>query len=185
MVEEGKILSEVELPMDSLARKAIQVHVFFFFDFSRPLEFVPISRERVVPSVWQVRSVLGDCMSKARVISIQAPRCRQFALIIDFLDPADFSIREEATLATNWIKHRLEGLKLGNLALATITDPALRSYPKNTTADVQHALKTGESLGSGKQWILHGNPLAIARDFFTACVSSSMSFFRICSLSDV
>ena len=33
------------------------------------------------------------------------------------------------------------------------------------TADVQYAINKSESLGSGKQWILHGNPPAIAQDF--------------------
>ena len=93
-------------------------------DILQPLEFVPISRERVVPSRWQVRPVLGVCLSKARVISIQASQCRQFALICDLLDLAKLSIREEATLATNWIKHRPGWLKLQNLALATITGRA-------------------------------------------------------------
>ena len=78
----------------------------------QPLEFVPISRERVVPMEWQVRSVLGDCISMAKVISTQAPQYRQFALISDFLDLANSSLREEAALATNWSKDRLEGLKL-------------------------------------------------------------------------
>ena len=46
----------------------------FFGNLLRPLELVPASRERVVPTEWQVRTVLGDCKSKAKVISIQAPR---------------------------------------------------------------------------------------------------------------
>ena len=29
-----------------------------------PFEFVPASRERVLPTEWQVRAVLGDCTSK-------------------------------------------------------------------------------------------------------------------------
>ena len=70
---------------------------------------------------------------------------------------ANLSIREVATLATNWIKDRPEGLKLQNLALATITGPALRSYPKNTTVDVQHALNKCESLGAqGNNWSFTG-----------------------------
>ena len=84
-----------------------------------PLELVPASRERVVPTEWQVRTVLGDCKSKAKVISIQAPQYRQYSLISDFLDLANLSIREEAAPATNWIKDRSEGLKHQNLAFAT------------------------------------------------------------------
>ena len=41
----------------------------------------------------------------------------------------------------------------------------MSSLPKNKTADVQHAINKCESFGSGKQWILHGNPPAIAQDF--------------------
>ena len=130
-----------------------------------PLELVPASRERVVPTEWQVRTVPGDCIFNAKVISIQAPQYRQCSLISDFQDLACLSIREEAALATIWIKDRPEVLKLQNLALATMTDPAVRSFPKNMTADVQCALDKCESLGSGKQLILHGNPSAIAKDF--------------------
>ena len=67
MVEEGTIPSkEVALPMDSLARKASQVDFHNFGDLLQPLEFVPISRERVVPTEWQVHSVFGDCIWKAK-----------------------------------------------------------------------------------------------------------------------
>ena len=55
------------------------------------------------------------------MIPVQAPQYRQYALISDFLDLAHLSVREEAALATNWIKDRLEGLKLQNLSLATMT----------------------------------------------------------------
>ena len=111
------------------------------------------------------RTVLGDCKSKAKVISIQAPQYRQYALISDFLDLANLSIREEALLATNWIKDGPEGLKLQNLALATMTGPAMSSLPKHMKADVQYAINKCESLGTGKQLIRHGNPSAIAQVF--------------------
>ena len=135
----------------------------------QPLEFVPDSRKHVVPTEWQVRTVLGDCISKTRVISIQAPQYRQHALISDFLDFTNLSIKEEAALAPNWIKDRPEGLKLQNLALDTVTGPAMSSLPKKKrqTADVQNAIHKCESLGSRKQLILHGNPPAIAQDFFS------------------
>ena len=47
--------------------------VFFhnFGSLSRPIELIPASRERVIPTEWQVRTVLGDCISKGKVISIQ------------------------------------------------------------------------------------------------------------------
>ena len=41
----------------------------------------------------------------------ERPQHRQLTLISDFLDLVNFSEREEAILATNWIKGRLEGLK--------------------------------------------------------------------------
>ena len=88
-------------------------------------------------------------ISKTKVISIQAPQYRQYALISDFLDLAKWSIQEEAALATKWIKDRPEGLKLQNLALATMTGPSLRSLPKKLTADVQYAIEKYESLGQG------------------------------------
>ena len=132
----------------------------------QPLEFVPDSRRHVVPTEWQVRTVLGDCISKARVISIQAPPYRQYALISDFLDLAELSIREEAALAMNWIKNRPEGLKRQNLVLVTMAGMAVRSFPENTIAGVQHATDKCESLGSWKQLILHGNPSAFGKKFF-------------------
>ena len=99
------------------------------------------------------------------MISIQAPQYLQYALISDFLDIANLSVQEEAALATNWIKDRPDELKLQNLAVATMTGPAVRSFPENMNADIQHAMNKFEFLGSGKQLILHGNPKAIARDF--------------------
>ena len=131
----------------------------------QPLELVPDSPKHVVPTEWQVRTVRGDCIFKAKVISIQAPQYRQHALISDFLDLANLSIREEALLATNWIKDGPEGLKLQNLALATKTGPAMSSLPKHTKADVQYAINKCESLGTGKQLIRHGNPSAITQVF--------------------
>ena len=55
-------------------------------------------------------------------------------------------------------------------------NPAVRSFPKNMTADAKYVVDKCESLGSGKQRIVHGNPFAIASYFFTAYVSSSTSF---------
>ena len=106
VVEEGTIPSEkVSLPMDSPLRGRKPKWIFYKFgNLLQPLEFVPASRERVVPTEWQVRTVLGDCISTAKVISMQAPQYRQHALILDFLDHAILSVREEAAMATNWIK---------------------------------------------------------------------------------
>ena len=102
----------------------------------RPLKLLPASHEQVVPTEWQVRTIFGDFVSKARVITCQAPRYRQCALISDVLHLASLSIREEAAVTTNWIKDRPEGMKLQNLK-ATMTGPVLSSLPRNLTADVQ------------------------------------------------
>ena len=91
-------------------------------DLVQPLEFVQTSREQVVPTEWQVRSVLGDCISKAK--SDFNSSATVSALISDFLDLSKVSIGEEAALATNWIKDRREGLKLQSPLLATITGPS-------------------------------------------------------------
>ena len=79
-------------------------------------------------------------MSKARVITAQAPQNRQLASISDFLDLASLSIQEAAALATNWIDDRPEGLRLQNLALATMAGPVTSNLPKTLTSDVQHAI---------------------------------------------
>ena len=39
-----------------------QVDLHNFGNLLRPLELVPAWRERVVPTEWQVRTVLGDCL---------------------------------------------------------------------------------------------------------------------------
>ena len=99
------------------------------------------------------------------MITVQAPQYRQYVLISDFLDLHHLRIQEETALATKWIKDRPEGLKLQNLALATMTSPGMSSSPQILTAYVQHAINKCESLGSGIHLILHENPSAIARDF--------------------
>ena len=102
----------------------------------RPLESIPVLRERVVPTEWQVRTILADCISKARVITVQAPQYRQHALISDSLDLGNLSVQEEAALATNWIDDRPGGLRLQNLALTTMAGPVMSKFQKNRTADV-------------------------------------------------
>ena len=73
------------------------------------IESMPVSRERMVPAKWQVRKILANCTSKAKVITIQAPQNRQHAFFGDFLYCAKLSVQEEAALATNWIDIRPEG----------------------------------------------------------------------------
>ena len=111
MVEEGTTLSEESTTGDGLSCEEGNPSGFFIIwaFFLQPLKFVPTSRERVFPKEWQVRSVPGECISKAKVFSIQAARFRQYTLISDFLDLANLSVREEATLAKNWINDRPEG----------------------------------------------------------------------------
>ena len=121
----------MSLPMDSSAWKKTHKRIFHNLgNLLQQLEFVPDSRKHVVPTEFQVRTVLGECISKAKVISIQAPQYRQYAVISDFLDLVKLSFRDEAALATNWIKDRPEELKLQNLAFATMTGTAMSSLPK-------------------------------------------------------
>ena len=80
------------------------------------------------------------------MITVQAPQYRQYALISDFLDLAHLRRQEEAALATKWIKGPPEGMKLENLALATMAGPVLSSLPQNMTADVQYAIEKNASL---------------------------------------
>ena len=133
----------------------------------------------MVPTEWQVQTVLGDYTSKAKVIKAQEPEYRQYALISDFLDLAHLSIQEEAALATKWIKDQPEGLKLQNLALATMAGPVCSSSPRNLTADVQYNLNKCESLGPEQQFILHWNPSALARIFHRIWQSFDVIFCRI------
>ena len=110
------------------------------------------------------------------IFSIQAPQYRQHVLISNFLDLVRLGIRDEATMASNWIKHRRDGLKIQNLALATMTGTAMSSLPKNKTADIQHAINKCESLGSGKQ-LVSRESIGDGKPFFTAYGSPSTSYF--------
>ena len=177
------------LPLDLPAWKKTQV------DVSQSWQSIPASRERVVPTEWQVRTIIGDCKSKAEVITVHTPQYRLHAWISDFLDLANLSVQEEAALATNWIDDRPEGLKLQNLALATMAGPVMSSSPINLTADVQHAINKCESSGPAQQLILHGNSSAIAATFshhmailrrfffYRICISSAACCFRASSVA--
>ena len=105
----------------------------------RPLELVPASRERVVPTEWQVRRVLGDCIPRARVIPAHAPQHRQYALI------------RRAEASEPYIGHQ-DGTVYKQFSGKSNCRCPLRNNKR-------------ESLGSRKQLILHGNPSPIARDF--------------------
>ena len=76
-------------------------------------------------------------------------------------------------MATNWIKDGPEGLKLQNLALATMTGPAMSSLPKHTKADVEYAINKCESETFGPSRESIGN----CTGFFTAYGSPSTSSF--------
>ena len=137
MAEKGKVPSEEYHCRWILFRGRASKWTFHNLgNLLQPLEFFPESCKHVVPTEWQVRAILGDCISEAKVISLQASQYRQHALVSDFLDFAHLNLQEEAALATNWIKDRPEGLKIENLALATKTGSAMSSFPKNMTADV-------------------------------------------------
>ena len=100
------------------------------------------------------------------------------------MDLAFLSTTEEAALATKGIKDPPAGLKLQNLALATITGPALSRYPKKMSADVQDALEKCESLGPGKRLILHGKHRQL-QGVSRLCQSFDVISCRVCSFSAV
>ena len=64
------------------------------------------------------------------MVQLERHNIGKYALISDFQDLANLSIREEAALATNSFKDRLEGLNLRNNALTTMTGPGLSSLQK-------------------------------------------------------
>ena len=75
----------------------------------------------------------------AKVITVQAPRYRQHALISDFQDLANLRVQEEVALATNWIDDRPEELRLQNLALATMAGP-VKLFLEDRTAVTLHSI---------------------------------------------
>ena len=81
---------------------------WIFRHLLRPFKSIPVSRALMVPTEWQVQTILGDCISKAKVITVQALQYRQHALISDFLDFVNLSVQEGA-LATNWSMIDLKG----------------------------------------------------------------------------
>ena len=181
MVEKGAISQKKHCQWTLLRGEKPKWIVHNLGNLVRPLEIAPASRERVVPTEWQVRTVLGGCVSRAKVIPAPAPQHRQHKPISDFLDLAHLNLREEAPLATNWIKDRPEGLKLQNLTLATKTGRSTGSLAENLTADVHYAINKCESLVSGRQFILYGNPSVIARDVSQKMAVLRRHFFGECA----
>ena len=53
----------------------------------RPLELISASRERLVPTEWQVRAVLGDCRSRAKVVPAQGQSCDVNRDVVSQLPP--------------------------------------------------------------------------------------------------
>ena len=172
--------------MDSPAWKETQVDFFHNFGYLlQPLELVPDLRKHVVPTEWQVRAVLGDWRSKAKVISIQAPQYRQHALTSDFLDLANLSIREAAALAMNWIKDRSEGLKIQNLPLATMTGQAMSSFPKIWLQMFSMSSTNASDWAQGNSWSVTGIHRQLHRFFHRTWQSFDVIFCRICTSSAV
>ena len=66
--------------------------------------------------------------------------------------------------------------KICTTAILHCDRPGCAQFSENMTADVQYAIDKRESLGLGKQLILHGNLSTTAQDFFTAYGRPSTSF---------
>ena len=117
------------------------------------------------PPAWQVRTVLGDCISRATVVPAQAPQYRQCALVSEFMDLANLCVQEEAALAANWIKDRPEWLKLQNPYVGPPDGPIYRKVTRKSNCRRPLRNQQMRICGLKEQLILHGNPSAIARDF--------------------
>ena len=89
---------EVPLPMDPPCVAQCPSEFFTLGNLLRPLELILASRERVIPTEWPIRTVLGDCISRAKVRPAQAPQCRQHALI----STRGSSIRHELDQGPTW-----------------------------------------------------------------------------------
>ena len=126
---------------------------------------------------WHVRTVFGDCTSRAKVLPAQAPR--QYALISDFLNLAHLMMQEEATSATTWIKDGPEGLKLQKLALAT-RKPIYRQSTGNSICRRPLQNQQMRIFGLRNTIGFHGNPSA--RDFSPHMTGLRRYFFAECAL---
>ena len=145
--------------------------------FHNHFEFVPISRERVVPTERQVRTVLVDCMSKAKVISIQTPRYRQFALISDFLDLAHLSTREEQNHPRIGSKTDPKGWNFRILCCPLLQAQQYAVIRRMWRQMFGTLLNNASHRAQGNNCSFTGIHLQLQGLFFTEYVSSSTSFF--------
>ena len=93
------------------------------------------------------------------------------------LGSCKFEYERGSIIGHDWRKDRVEGLKLLNLSLATITGPDLRSYPKNMTNDVQYAINKCESSGLRETIAPSRKSIGNCTGFLAAHGSPSTSFF--------
>ena len=173
VVEEGTIRSEeVPLPMDPPARQTIQVD---FSQFWRSLTTTWVRTS----FAWARGSngMAGDCISKTKVISTEAPHNRQYALISDLLDLGNLSTREGAALAAIWIKDRPEGLKLQILVLATVQRIWLQMFSTHS--------KNASRWAQGNNWSFTGIHRQLQGIFRRTCHLFDVMCCRICNLSAV
>ena len=119
------------------------------------------------------------------MISTRAPQYRQYALMSDFLDLANLNIREEAALATNWIKDRPEGLKLHNLALATIQAWRSAIFRKIGVQMFSMPLTNASLLAQGNKLSFTGIHRQWQRIFSCMWQSFDLNSCRICTSSAV
>ena len=89
------------------------------------------------------------------MISIRAPQYLQYALIRDFLDLVNFSTPGNSSGHRKRSKVDLK-VEASEPGMGHCDRDGLRSHTKYLTADVQYAIDKCESLGSSKQFILHG-----------------------------
>ena len=142
-----------------------------FGDLLQLLEFVPASRERVVPTEWQVRTVLGYWKSKTNLVSIRAPQYRNLCwLVTSWISPIWTYEKKQ-----QWPR---VGSSFRTPALATMTGLTVRCFTNNLTADVQYALNKYEPLGSRQKLFFYWKCICTCNGIFSARGSLSTSFLN-------
>ena len=151
-------------------------------NLSRPLESIPVSRERMVPAEWQVRTILGDCISKDRVITVQAPQYRQHALISDFPRPC----QPECTRRSS-IGHELDQWSTWRVK---VSEPCFSHYGRPSdeqfTDKFDCTLLTNANLwAQGNNWSFTGIHRRLQQNFLRIWQSFDVMFYRTCISSYV
>ena len=128
---------------------------------------------------------------QGKIGSVRSPQYRQYALISDFLDLAKLSIREEAALATNWIKDGPEGFEASEPRVGHHDVPGVEQFTAKSGCrhPARHSqmrvLGLGETINPSLEFIstCKGFFLRIRQSFDVIfcriCISNAVCFFRV------